>query len=171
MSTGSTTDDAVLRVDDLHVNYRSGVSDVHAVRGVSFAVRAGERVGVVGESGSGKSSIALAMLGLIERPSQVRGSVRLKGRELTGASEKQLNAVRGKEIGLIYQDPMSALDPLRPIGAQIVEAIKAHRRDLNRDQLRDAAVALLAAVDVPNPQQRYRDYPHEYSGGMRQRVA
>ena len=167
-----TAPTAVLRVADLHVRYRAGRSAVvHAVRGIGFELRPGQRIGVVGESGSGKSSIALAMLGLIEPPSEVTGTVAMGGRNLAALSDRQLNAIRGKEIGLVYQDPMSALDPLRTIGRQIVDALAVHRRGATKPALRAEAVRLLGEVEVPDPEQRFDDYPHEYSGGMRQRVA
>jgi oligopeptide/dipeptide ABC transporter ATP-binding protein len=141
------------------------------VRGVWCAGARGERLGIVGESGSGKSALAMSILGLIEPPGEiVGGSVNLNGRELAGRSERELRAVRGKEISLVYQDPMSALDPVKTIGAQLVETIRQHDRGISRKAARAAAVELLRDVEVPAPERRLDDYPHQYSGGMRQRV-
>jgi oligopeptide/dipeptide ABC transporter ATP-binding protein len=161
----------VLSVDGLETVFHTASGTVRAVRGVSFDVASGERLGIVGESGSGKSAMALSILGLIEPPGQiVGGSVKLNGRELAGRTDRELRAVRGKEISLVYQDPMSALDPVKTIGAQLVETIRQHDRRISRKAARAAAVELLRDVEVPAPERRLDDYPHQYSGGMRQRV-
>jgi oligopeptide/dipeptide ABC transporter ATP-binding protein len=161
----------LLSVRDLETVFHTGAGTVRAVRGVSFDVAPGERLGVVGESGSGKSAMALSILGLIEPPGEVvGGSVKLKGRELIGRPERELQRVRGKEVALVYQDPMSALDPVKTIGHQLIETLRQHDRGLSRRTARRAAADLLRDVEVPDPERRLDDYPHQYSGGMRQRV-
>lgn len=165
------SDDPVLAVERLETVFHTPGGTVRAVRGISFEVRRGERMGIVGESGSGKSAMALSILGLIEPPGEVLGgSVKLNGRELVGRSERELQRVRGKEISLVYQDPMSALDPVKTIGRQLVETIRQHDRGISRKAARKAAAELLRDVEVPEPERRLDDYPHQYSGGMRQRV-
>jgi oligopeptide/dipeptide ABC transporter ATP-binding protein len=161
----------VLSVRDLQTVFHAGGGIVRAVRGVSFDVRRGEKVGIVGESGSGKSAMALSILRLIEPPGRVvAGHVALNGRDLTNLSEREMEGVRGREISLVYQDPMSALDPVKTIGAQLVETLRQHERGLSRRAARRAAVELLRDVEVPSPERRLDEYPHQYSGGMRQRV-
>jgi oligopeptide/dipeptide ABC transporter ATP-binding protein len=163
--------DVVLAVDGLHTEFHTSAGVVQAVRGVSFDVRRGERVGIVGESGSGKSAMALSILRLIEPPGRIAaGTVRLGGREISALSEREMESVRGKEISLVYQDPMSALDPVKTIGAQLMETIRQHDRSISRRAARRTAAELLRDVEVPQPERRLDDYPHQYSGGMRQRV-
>jgi oligopeptide/dipeptide ABC transporter ATP-binding protein len=160
-----------LSVRNLSTVYE-GDATVHAVRDVSFDLRATERLGVVGESGSGKSALALSILGLIEPPGRVRGGeIRLGGRDIANLSDRELAAIRGKEIALVLQDPSSALDPVKTIGSQIVEAIAAHEPGLRRSAARKRAADLLREVDISQAERRLDDYPHQYSGGMRQRVA
>ncbi|MGH3837726.1 MAG: ABC transporter ATP-binding protein [Pseudonocardiaceae bacterium] len=169
--------DAVLDVADLRVEFRTDEGRVQAVRGVSYQLRRGEVLGIVGESGSGKSVTSLAVMGLLPGTARASGSVRLRGRsggrsgdtELLGASDKELSRVRGREIAMIFQDPMTSLNPVYPVGYQIAEAIRAHH-DVTRDAARKQAVELLDLVSIPNPSERARSYPHELSGGMRQRV-
>ena len=164
------TTDNVLEVQDLETNFYTHDGVVRAVRSVSLAIERGHRVGIVGESGSGKSALALSILGLIEPPGRVvGGSVRLNGREISRYSDRQMQQVRGKEISLVFQDPMTALDPVKTIGDQIVEVIRRHR-NVRRDAARKLAVELLRDVEVPNAERRLDDFPHQYSGGMRQRV-
>jgi oligopeptide/dipeptide ABC transporter ATP-binding protein len=161
-----------LSVRNLSTVFEDGERTVHAVRDVSFEMRPTERLGVVGESGSGKSALALSILGLIEPPGKVTGgSISLGGREISRLSDRQLGAVRGKDIALVLQDPMSALDPVKTIGSQVVEAIAAHEPELRRAAARKRAAELLREVDIPQAERRLDDYPHQYSGGMRQRVA
>jgi oligopeptide/dipeptide ABC transporter ATP-binding protein len=137
---------------------------------VSLQIERGHRVGLVGESGSGKSALALSILGLIEPPGRVvGGSVFLNGRDIAPFSDRQLQQVRGKEVSLVFQDPMTALDPVKTIGGQVVEAITRHRR-IGRRAARRVAIELLRDVEVPHAERRLDDYPHQYSGGMRQRV-
>ena len=161
-----------LSVRNLSTVFEDGERTVHAVRDVSFDMRPTERLGVVGESGSGKSALALSILGLIEPPGKVTGgSISLGGREISKLSDRQLGAVRGKDIALVLQDPMSALDPVKTIGSQVIEAIAAHEPELRRSAARKRAAELLGEVDIPQAERRLDDYPHQYSGGMRQRVA
>ena len=159
----------VLEVADLRVEFRTDEGRVQAVRGVSFQLSRGEVLGIVGESGSGKSVTSLAMMGLLAGTARVSGSVRLHGTALLGASDKALSGVRGQSIAMIFQDPMTSLNPVYPIGYQVAEAIRAHH-DVSRDVAATQAVRLLDAVSIPNPAQRVDNYPHELSGGMRQRV-
>ncbi|WP_433540040.1 dipeptide ABC transporter ATP-binding protein [Streptosporangium sandarakinum] len=159
----------VLEVTDLHVTFGAGAGAVRAVRGVSYAVRPGEVLGVVGESGSGKSVTSLAVMGLLPPHARVTGSVRLHGREILGADEKTLSAVRGGTISMVFQDPLSALTPVYRVGDQIAEAVRIHRRVSRRDAAR-RAVELLDLVGIPDAARRARAFPHEFSGGMRQRV-
>ncbi|WP_448071326.1 dipeptide ABC transporter ATP-binding protein [Georgenia yuyongxinii] len=158
----------LLEVTDLHVHLRAGDGAVHAVRGVDLAVRAGEVLAVVGASGSGKSATALAVMGLLPDSARVTGSVRLEGAELLGRPDVELSRVRGARIGMVFQD--AALTPVYPVGEQIVEALRAHRR-LGRAAARARAVELLELVGIDDPVARARAFPHELSGGMRQRVA
>jgi oligopeptide/dipeptide ABC transporter ATP-binding protein len=161
-----------LSVRDLSTVFEDGERTVRAVRDVSFDMRPTERLGIVGESGSGKSALALSILGLIEPPGKVTGgSISLGGREISKLSDRQLGAVRGKDIALVLQDPMSALDPVKTIGSQVIEAIATHEPELRRAAARKRAAELLGEVDIPQAERRLDDYPHQYSGGMRQRVA
>ncbi|MGH3998802.1 MAG: ABC transporter ATP-binding protein, partial [Pseudonocardiaceae bacterium] len=159
----------VFDVADLRVKFRADEGWVHAVRGVSYQLHSGEVLGIVGESGSGKSVMSLAAMGLLPGSARVSGSVRLQGTELLGASDRELSRLRGRKISMIFQDPMTSLNPVYTIGNQIVEAIQAHR-DVTRDAARKQAVELLDLVSIPNPAERAGSYPHELSGGMRQRV-
>ncbi|HEY0279769.1 MAG TPA: ABC transporter ATP-binding protein [Solirubrobacterales bacterium] len=162
----------ILSVRNLRTVYETKRSTVHAVREVSFDLRPTERLGIVGESGSGKSALALSILGLIEAPGRVAGGqVLLRGRDLIAMGERELGRIRGKEIALVLQDPATALDPVKTIGHQISEALLAHEPGLGRKGARKRAAELLAEVDISHADQRLDDYPHQYSGGMRQRVA
>ena len=163
---------ALLQVDDLQTVFgREGRGPVaRAVRGVSFAVRKGETLGIVGESGSGKSVTALSILRLIAPPGRIAGgAVTLDGVDLLGLPEKQMRAVRGARIAMVFQDPMTALNPTLTVGEQIVETILAHQ-NVSRTEARARALDGLTRVRVSLPERRLRQYPHELSGGMRQRV-
>ncbi|MBB4688518.1 ABC transporter ATP-binding protein [Amycolatopsis jiangsuensis] len=167
--TTEHTGDPVLVVEDLTVQFPTGEGVVNAVRGVNYQLRRGEVLGIVGESGSGKSVTSLAVMGLLPRTAKVSGSIRFGGTELLKASEKDLNKVRGKGIAMVFQDPMTSLNPVYTVGDQIAEAITAHH-DVRKDVAKKQAVELLDLVRIPNPQQRANEYPHQLSGGMRQRV-
>ncbi|MBM3597698.1 MAG: ABC transporter ATP-binding protein [Alphaproteobacteria bacterium] len=165
--------DVLLDVRRLSVTFAGGV---RALRGVSFQVRAGEVVALVGESGSGKSTSGLAVMGLIERDrgAEVSGEIRLRGKdgdekEITGLSERELRALRGNDVAMIFQEPMSSLNPIYAIGSQICEAIRIHRSVSRAEAARDAREAL-DLLGIPNPDRCMVSYPHQLSGGMRQRV-
>ncbi len=165
-------DDApVLVITELVTEFVSGEGAVRAVNGVSYEVRRGETLAVVGESGSGKSVTALSILGLIPNPPGriVGGSVVFEGIELRQVDRKELRSIRGGGIGMIFQDPMTSFNPAIRIGDQIVEAIRTHQ-DLGRKAARERAIELLEAVGVPDAQRRFKQFPHEFSGGMRQRA-
>jgi oligopeptide/dipeptide ABC transporter ATP-binding protein len=161
--------DIVLDVRDLRVTFASEAGPVRAVRGVSFSLPRGHTLGIVGESGSGKSVTALAIMGLLPAHAAVAGSVNLAGRELVGRSDREMSEVRGKHIGMIFQDPLSALTPVISIGDQLAEGLDVHQ-DLSREQVRKRSIELLDLVGLPDPAERLKSYPHELSGGMRQRV-
>ncbi|UNX56326.1 ABC transporter ATP-binding protein [Georgenia sp. TF02-10] len=158
-----------MQVEDLNVRFPSEDGTVHAVRGVSFAVHPGEVLGIVGESGSGKSVTSMAVMGLLPASAAVSGSVRLHGEELLGRSDAYLSGIRGRQMGMVFQDPLSALTPVYTVGDQIVEALQTHQRMDDR-AARDRAVELLDLVGIPNARERVRSFPHEFSGGMRQRA-
>lgn len=159
----------ILSIDNLHVTFRTPDGPVHAVRGVSLAVNPGETIAVVGESGSGKSQIMLSTMGLLARNGIASGSVRLEDTELLGLSESKLNSYRGVRISMIFQEPMTSLDPLYRIGRQIAEPLVHHGR-LSAKAARTRVLELLELVGIPDPEHRIRSYPHELSGGQRQRV-
>ena len=161
--------DVVLSVQDLHVTFPSEAGLVKAVRGLSFDLRAGETMAIVGESGSGKSVTSLAIMGLHPRSARITGSVKLHGKELLGLSDAELSKIRGEDLAMIFQDPLSALTPVYTIGDQIVEAIQTHH-DVPRAAAWRRAVELLDLVGIPNPDLRVKSFPHEFSGGMRQRA-
>jgi oligopeptide/dipeptide ABC transporter ATP-binding protein len=161
--------DALLVVDNLTVNFPTDDGTVRAVRGVSYKVMPGESMGIVGESGSGKSVSSMAVMGLLPKTARITGSVRFRGEELLGLDEKGYASVRGKKIAMIFQDPLTSLNPVYSIGYQIAEAVLAHN-DVGKDVARKRAIELLGIVGIPFPEQRVDSYPHELSGGMRQRV-
>ncbi len=161
---------SLLEVSDLTVKFPTDTEVVSAVRGMNFHVDRGEVVALVGESGAGKSASAMAVAGLLPEYAEVSGSIRLHGDELIGQSDQQLSKVRGKAIGTVFQDPMSALTPVYTVGDQIAEAIRVHRRDVGKQAARSRAVELLELVGIAQPDRRARAFPHELSGGERQRV-
>ena len=161
--------DAILTLEHVDVGFATDDGTVSAVSDVSLSVAAGEIFGLVGESGCGKTTLAMATMGLLPPSATVSGSVRFQGRELVGLAPEDLRRLRGDRISMVFQDPMTSLDPAFPIGEQIAETITAHR-DVQRAQARDRALTLLADVGIPDPGRRYGDAPHRLSGGMRQRV-
>ena len=161
--------DAILTLEHVDVGFATDDGTVSAVSDVSLSVAAGEIFGLVGESGCGKTTLAMATMGLLPPSATVSGSVRFQGRELVGLAPEDLRRLRGDRISMVFQDPMTSLDPAFPIGEQIAETITAHR-DVQRTQARDRALTLLADVGIPDPGRRYGDAPHRLSGGMRQRV-
>jgi len=164
-----TVDDAVLNISDLRIGLRAD-AEVELLHGVSMTLARGERVGLVGESGSGKSLLSLSVMGLQPPAIDVRsGSIRVNGSEVVGARDSRLDELRGRSMAMIYQDPMSSLNPVRSVGAQIVEAIRAHAT-VSRAAARRTAIDLLGSVGVRDPHRTVDNYPHEFSGGMRQRV-
>jgi peptide/nickel transport system ATP-binding protein len=160
----------LLEVEDLRVQFETEDGLVRAVDGVSFSVAPGRTLGIVGESGCGKSVANLTILGLTRAPNaRISGRLSFEGRNLLGLGDEELRHVRGNEIAMIFQDPLSSLHPLHRVGEQLVEAIETHR-DVGAAAARDRAVELLGEVGIPNPKSRVDDYPHEFSGGMRQRA-
>ncbi len=160
----------ILTVSDLRVSFATDDGVVHAVDGVSFDVAPGEVVAIVGESGSGKSVTAQTLIGLTRASNaRITGSVTFEDRELTELPDSELRRVRGEHIAMVFQDPMTSLNPVYRVGDQIAEMIRAHR-EVSKSEARARAVDLLRSVGIPNPERRVRDYPHEFSGGMRQRV-
>jgi peptide/nickel transport system ATP-binding protein len=160
----------LLEVEDLRVHFETEDGLVKAVDGISYTVDRGETLGIVGESGSGKSVSSLTVMGLTRaRNARISGTVRFNGKDLLGASEEDLRRIRGDDIAMIFQDPLSSLHPFYKVGNQIVEAIRAHR-DVTKAQAMDRAVEMLNLVGIPEPKRRAESYPHEFSGGMRQRA-
>ncbi len=161
----------LLQVEDLHTDFvPKGAPAVHAVRGVSFEVEEGEMLGIVGESGCGKSVTAMSIVRLVDRPGRITaGKVLFCDEDLAATTERQMRDVRGKRIAFVFQDPMTALNPVLTIGAQLVETIRAHER-ISRADAAARATDWLRRVRIPDPEHRMRQYPHELSGGMRQRV-
>ncbi|APE45587.1 hypothetical protein BOO69_18575 [Sulfitobacter alexandrii] len=160
----------VLEVSNLSVEFPTRRGVLTAIDGVSMRIEPGEILGVVGESGAGKSITGLAVLGLLEAPGRIAaGEIHLSGRRIDRLSEKELTRIRGCEMGAIFQDPLTALNPLFTVGAQLEETIRLHS-DLSREAARERALHLLKEVGIPAPRERLSQYPHQFSGGMRQRV-
>jgi peptide/nickel transport system ATP-binding protein len=169
MSTDAPT--ALLEVDELRVTFATENGLVKAVDGVSFTVGRGEVVAIVGESGSGKSVTAMTLMGLTRGPNaRFEGRATFEGTELVSARDAELRKIRGAGIAMVFQDPMSSLDPVYRIGTQIVEQIRVHHPEVSKAQAMDRAVELMERVGIPRAQERLRSFPHEFSGGMRQRV-
>ena len=161
----------ILEVKDLQTSFLTSSGDVKAVRGVSFFVNKGESVGIVGESGSGKSVTSLSVMQLLVGTGKIiGGSVKLNGRELVGLSPKEMRSVRGKEVAMIFQDPMTSLNPLIPVGEQVGEMLWSHDKSLSKAQREERVIDLFRMVRIPEPETRLKSLPHEFSGGMRQRV-
>jgi oligopeptide/dipeptide ABC transporter ATP-binding protein len=162
----------LLSIEDLVVEFKTEDGIVHAVDGVSYELYPGEILGIVGESGSGKSVSTLALLGLIPMPPGriVGGSATFKGRDLLKLKKRELRRIRGNEVAMIFQDPMTSLNPVLTVGRQLGEAIKTHFPDKKDAEVKKRVIELLTLVGVPNPETRYSQFPHEFSGGMRQRA-
>jgi oligopeptide/dipeptide ABC transporter ATP-binding protein len=161
----------LLKVEDLRTWFHTGAGIARAVDGVSFHIDAGETLGLVGESGSGKSVTALSILRLIRPPGRIEGGSRIlfDGRDLVTASEEQMRRIRGNRIAMVFQEPMTALNPVFRVGDQVAEVVRVHERT-SRSAAWRRAVDMLALTGIPSPEQRAKDYPHQLSGGMRQRV-
>jgi len=157
---------ALLRIDDLRIRF----GGTEAVRGLSLEIAGGESLGLVGESGSGKSVTALAILRLLDGAARVEGRIGYDGRELLEIDGEAMRQLRGREIAMIFQEPMTALNPVFPVGEQIAEAVRVHQRGLSRQQVREKVLEAMEAVALPDPAARYGDYPHQFSGGQRQRI-
>jgi peptide/nickel transport system ATP-binding protein len=161
----------LLTVDDLRVGFATEDGRVQAVDGVSFSLEPGEVLAIVGESGSGKSVTAQTIIGLTRGPnSRIEGSVKMSGEELTTQSESELQKVRGSKIAMIFQDPMTSMNPVYTVGKQIIEAMRAHDHSIGKKDGHQRAIELLEAVGIPDADRRVDNYPHEFSGGMRQRA-
>src|SRR5918997_488486 len=161
----------ILEVKDLEISFSTYAGEVHAVRGVTFDLRRGETLAIVGESGSGKSVTAKSIMRLLPEANSIvkGGEIVFEGRDLLALSEKQMQGIRGSKIAMVFQDPMTSLDPTMKIGRQIEESLKKHL-GLSGRNAKERAVELLELVGIPNPEARLRQYPHQFSGGMRQRV-
>jgi peptide/nickel transport system ATP-binding protein len=156
----------LLSIEELTIAFRGKP----VVRELNLAIQPGEVLGLVGESGSGKSVTSLAILGLVESAAEVRGSIRFDGEELLTLRPEAMRRYRGRRIAMIFQEPMTALNPVMQVGRQIAEAIETHQPTLTRREVRNAVIANLQAVALPDPEKRYADYPHQFSGGQRQRI-
>ncbi|WP_102143694.1 dipeptide ABC transporter ATP-binding protein [Mycobacterium hubeiense] len=161
---------SLLEVSDLTVTFPTDTERVDAVRGMNFQVSPGEVVALVGESGAGKSASAMAVVGLLPEYAEVSGSIRLQGKEIVGLADQEMSRIRGKTIGTVFQDPMSALTPVYTVGDQIAEALRVHNPDMSKGAAAARAVELLELVGIAQPERRARSFPHELSGGERQRV-
>ncbi len=161
----------ILNVDNLHVSFNTYAGTVQAVRGVSFDLEEGEVLAIVGESGCGKSVTAQTIMKLNPMPPAVipEGDIDLLGKDIVAATEKQMQSIRGKDVAMIFQDPMTCMNPTTQVGKQIVEAIKHHRK-LSTAEAKKEAIKYLKLVNIPNAEERAKQYPHEFSGGMRQRA-
>ncbi len=164
-----TADPPLLEVRDLSIAFDTPLGTAHAVSGSNFAIVAGERVGMVGESGSGKSLTGLSLLGLTPAAAKVTGSVLLGGRDILAMGDAELRSVRGQQVSMIFQEPMTALDPVFTVGQQISATFRAHQ-GASRKEARERSIDLLQEVGIPEPRRRFREYPHQLSGGMRQRA-
>ncbi|MBG9980603.1 ABC transporter ATP-binding protein [Facklamia sp. DSM 111018] len=164
--------DNLLEVRDLHISFKTYAGKVQAVRGVNFEVKQGETLAIVGESGSGKSVTCNAVMRLIPQPPGLyeQGQIIFNDQSLLDLSEHEMANIRGNEIAMIFQDPMTSLNPTTTIGRQITEVYKIHKKEVSASQAKEKAIDLLRLVGIPNPEKRFNEYPHEFSGGMRQRV-
>ena len=162
--------DRLIEITDLETSFFTHVGEVKAVGGVSFYLDKGEVLGIVGESGSGKSVTMMSLMGLLDENGKVvNGSIMFEGKDLVTLPEKEMQKIRGNDIGMIFQDPMTSLNPVLTVGDQLTEGIRKHM-NLNKKDAKDRAVKMLELVGIPSPRDRMKQYPHEFSGGMRQRV-
>lgn len=161
----------ILTIQDLQTSFLTENGEVQAVRGVSFHVNKGEILGIVGESGSGKSVTSMSILRLLADTGKIKqGSIVFHGQDLTNLSKKEMRKIRGEKIAMIFQDPMSSLNPLIPVGKQVEEMIKEHHPNISKEDRKKEVLSLFDKVRIPEAEKRYKSYPHEFSGGMRQRV-
>ena len=165
-----TSKDILLDVNELEVSFFTHAGEVKAVRRISYDLKYGEAMGIVGESGSGKSVSSYALMGIIPEPGKVLGgSIKFEDKEITSLSETQMQKLRGKDVGMVFQDPMTSLNPLFTVGSQIDESLKKHT-DLDKKEREKRIIELFELVGINQPEKRLKQYPHEFSGGMRQRV-
>ena len=167
---GAPKGDPIMQVRDLHVSFATEAGVCRAVRGVNFDLWRGRTLGIVGESGSGKSVTALSLIGLLDDNAKVTGSILMNGEELIGKTDEEMSEIRGERIAMVFQDPLSALTPMFTIGDQIAEGLITHHPDMSKQQIHDRCVELLDLVGIPQPEERLSSFPHQFSGGMRQRV-
>ncbi len=161
----------ILKIDRLKTSFMTSNGEVQAVRGVSFSVHKGEILGIVGESGSGKSVTSMSILRLLADTARIKeGTIIFDGQDLTKLSKKAIRKIRGEKISMIFQDPMSSLNPLIPVGKQVLEMIKEHHPERTKEELKKEVLELFAKVRIPEPEKRIHAYPHEFSGGQRQRI-
>lgn len=161
----------ILQIENLKTSFMTSNGEVQAVRGVSFSVEKGEIVGLVGESGSGKSVTSMSILKLLADTARIKeGKILFEGQDLTQCSRPQMRKIRGGKISMIFQDPMSSLNPLIPVGKQVAEMIREHHPKKSRAQIKQEVLSLFEQVRIPEPEKRFKSFPHEFSGGMRQRV-
>jgi peptide/nickel transport system ATP-binding protein len=157
---------ALVSIENLNISFGA----TQAVRGLSLDIAGGESLGLVGESGSGKSVTALAILRLLDPAARVQGRIAFDGRDLVALPAGEMRRLRGRDIAMIFQEPMTALNPVMPVGEQVAEAVRVHQRELSRTQVREKVLEAMHAVALPDPAGRYGDYPHQFSGGQRQRI-
>ena len=167
---GAPKGDPIMQVRDLHVSFATEAGVCRAVRGVNFDLWRGRTLGIVGESGSGKSVTALSLIGLLDDNAKVTGSIIMNGEELIGKTDEEMSEIRGERIAMVFQDPLSALTPMFTIGDQIAEGLITHHPDMSKQRIHDRCVELLELVGIPQPEERLSSFPHQFSGGMRQRV-
>lgn len=162
----------VIEIKNLKTSFMTSNGEVQAVRGISFSVNPGEILGVVGESGSGKSVTSMSILRLLADTAVIKegSEILFEGENLIHVNKKKLRSIRGEKISMIFQDPMSSINPLIPVGKQVGEMIREHHKDISKEKIRQEVLELFRKVRIPEPEKRYNCYPHEFSGGMRQRV-
>ena len=172
VEAGGTADrQPLLRIEDLRTVFHTSGGEIAAVDGVSLEVERGRTLGIVGESGCGKSVLSLSLMRLVAHPGRIAsGRVLLEGRDLAGLSNTEMRQVRGRDIGMIFQEPMTSLNPVHTVGFQIIEGIRIHEPKASAAELRERGIAALRRVQIPSPERRFDEYPHQLSGGMRQRV-